>query len=160
MRGGIVRFDRQVYGIARDFAVSCVGHMIRARLLLYLSHGRNVSVAGIGLMWHPIGKLAQDETRDEQQNDRPAMKITTVHLRSVSSPTPSRNRGALGVRLQHVARPENLDSTPGFFDESSGFRKQQTPARDSRITLTTCQLGVFALTGYESRMSPRQCNLH
>lgn len=72
-------------------------------LLLCLSYGRrSVSVAGLGRMRHRIRELAQDETRDEQQNDRPAMKKSTVHLRSVSPPAQSRNRDALGIRLQQV----------------------------------------------------------
>lgn len=78
--------------------------MIWARhLLLCLSYGRRrVSVTGISLMRHRIRELAQDEARDEQQNNRPAMKKSTVHLRSVSSPAQSRNRDALGIRLQQV----------------------------------------------------------
>jgi hypothetical protein len=48
--------------------------MIGARHLLCLSHGRSVSVAGIGLMRHRIRELAQDEAGNEQQDDRPAMK--------------------------------------------------------------------------------------
>lgn len=103
VRTRIVRLAGQIFRSSFAPGTSCRARMIRARHHLCLSCGsRPIGVTGRGLMRHRMRELAQDETPDEQQHDRPAMKKSTVHLRSVSPPAQSRNRDALGICLQHM----------------------------------------------------------
>ena len=105
--------------------------MVRARSALGLSSDTRLGPAQISVVWHRVRELAQDEPRDEQHNEGPAMKGMAVHLPSVSPSGPSRNRGA--AKDSPTARPHTTKSgehSRFSCAKSSPFREQRTRAPD------------------------------